>query len=297
MGGAPRSAHRDQPGTCDDSSPTRNDKVAFPTVGDTRRMATAIHPVDEMLPAPKLFTLGLQHVLVMYAGAIAVPLIVGRALQLPPEDVAFLISADLFCCGVVSILQSLGLTPWFGVRMPVMMGASVAAVGSMVVMAGMPGVGITGIFGATIAAGLFGLLIAPFMSRIVRFFPPLVTGTVITSIGMSLFPVAINWAGGGSEAGSHYGAPEYLMLSSLVLVLMAIPMSFVNPRAGRSINLMIALLTYVVYSNLLSVSVARVAQGKLDFAVGVWAVHAGMALLLIFMFAQRMQLIRLRFAR
>ena len=86
-------------------------------------------------------------------------------------------------------------------------------------------------------------------------------------------------------------------LSSLVLVLMAIPMSFVNPRAGRSINLMIALLTYVVYSNLLSVSVARVAQGKLDFAVGVWAVHAGMALLLIFMFAQRMQLIRLRFER
>jgi len=86
-------------------------------------------------------------------------------------------------------------------------------------------------------------------------------------------------------------------LSSLVLVLMAIPMSFVNPRAGRSINLLIALLTYVVYSNLLSVSVARVAQGKMDFAVGVWAVHAAMALLLVFMFAQRMQLIRLRLAR
>ncbi|HEX6692741.1 MAG TPA: LPS export ABC transporter permease LptF [Burkholderiales bacterium] len=86
-------------------------------------------------------------------------------------------------------------------------------------------------------------------------------------------------------------------LSSLVLVLMAIPMSFVNPRAGRSVNLLIALLTYVVYSNLLSVSVARVAQGKMDFAVGVWAVHAAMALLLVVMFAQRMQLIRLRLAR
>src|SRR5262249_18399901 len=85
-------------------------------------------------------------------------------------------------------------------------------------------------------------------------------------------------------------------VSALVLVLMAIPMSFVNPRAGRSINLMIALLTYVVYSNLLSVSVARVAQGRMDFSVGAWLVHAGMALLLIFMFAQRMQIIRLRFA-
>jgi lipopolysaccharide export system permease protein len=78
---------------------------------------------------------------------------------------------------------------------------------------------------------------------------------------------------------------------------MAIPMSFVNPRAGRSINLMIALLTYIVYSNLLSVSVARVAQGRMDFAVGSWLVHAGMVLLLLFMFAQRMQLIRLRLAR
>jgi lipopolysaccharide export system permease protein len=86
-------------------------------------------------------------------------------------------------------------------------------------------------------------------------------------------------------------------VSSLVLVLMAIPMSFVNPRAGRSVNLLIALLTYVVYSNLLSVSMARVAQGKMDFALGVWAVHAAMAVLLVVMFAQRMQLIRLRMAR
>ena len=91
----------------------------------------------------------------------------------------------------------------------------------------------------------------------------------------------------------RFGIP----VSSLILVLMAIPMSFVNPRAGRSVNLMIALLTYVVYSNLLSVSVARVAQGKLDFAVGAWAVHAAMVLLLVVLFAQRMQLIKLRFAR
>jgi lipopolysaccharide export system permease protein len=91
----------------------------------------------------------------------------------------------------------------------------------------------------------------------------------------------------------RFGIP----VSSLILVLMAIPMSFVNPRAGRSVNLMIALLTYVVYSNLLSVSVARVAQGRMDFTTGAWAVHAAMVLLLLFLFAQRMQLIKLRFAR
>jgi len=86
-------------------------------------------------------------------------------------------------------------------------------------------------------------------------------------------------------------------VSALVLVLLAIPISFVNPRAGRSANLLFALFTYVAYSNLISVSQARVAQGRLDFAIGLWLVHAVMALLLLFMFAQRMQLIRLRIGR
>jgi lipopolysaccharide export system permease protein len=86
-------------------------------------------------------------------------------------------------------------------------------------------------------------------------------------------------------------------ISALVLVMLAIPMSFVNPRAGRSANLLFALFTYIVYSNLLSVSQARVAAGRMDFGIGWWLVHAGMVLLLVFMFAQRMQLIRLRIGR
>jgi lipopolysaccharide export system permease protein len=86
-------------------------------------------------------------------------------------------------------------------------------------------------------------------------------------------------------------------VSAAVLVLLAIPMSFVNPRAGRSANLLFALLTYIVYANLLSVSQARVAQGRLDFGIGLWLVHAAMVALLLFMFARRMQLIRLRLGR
>src|SRR2546427_9317605 len=73
-------------------------------------MQSSVHPVDEMLPAGKLTALGLQHVLVMYAGAVAVPLIVGRALNLPPEQVAHLISADLFCCGLITLIQAMGAT-------------------------------------------------------------------------------------------------------------------------------------------------------------------------------------------
>jgi len=94
-----------------------------------------LHPVDEKLPTGKLAALGLQHVLVMYAGAVAVPLIVGRALKLSPQDVAYLISADLFCCGLVTLIQSLGATQWFGIRLPVMMGVTFASVAPMVAMA------------------------------------------------------------------------------------------------------------------------------------------------------------------
>ena len=167
------------------------------------------------LPWLQQLLVSLQHVLLMYGGAVAVPLIVGQAAGLSRDEIAFLINADLLVAGIATLVQSLGIGP-LGIRMPVMMGASFAAVSSMVVMAGMPGVGMTGIFGATIAAGAFGLLIGPFVCRIVRFFPPLVTGTVITAIGLSLFPVAVNWAGGGSST-SQFGSVHYLGIAAAVL--------------------------------------------------------------------------------
>ena len=157
--------------------------------------ASAIHPVDEILPLPRLGALGLQHVLVMYAGAVAVPLIVGRALKLTPDQVALLISADLFVCGVVTLIQSLGATQWFGIRLPVMMGVTFAAVAPMIAIANSnPGVaGAQLIFGSIIGAGAVSILIAPIVSRMLRFFPPVVTGTIIAVIGISLMRVGINW--------------------------------------------------------------------------------------------------------
>ncbi|MDZ5459910.1 nucleobase:cation symporter-2 family protein [Azohydromonas lata] len=163
-------------------------------------MATSqTHPVDERLPTGRLAALGLQHVLVMYAGAVAVPLIIGRALKLSPEQVAMLISADLFCCGLVTLIQSLGFGRHFGIRLPVMMGVTFAAVGPMVAMANAQG-GVEGaraIFGAIIGAGLISMAIAPLVSRLLRFFPPVVTGSIIAVIGISLMRVGVGWALGG----------------------------------------------------------------------------------------------------
>jgi len=178
-------------------------------------MAQTIHPVDEVLPFGPMLAVGIQHVLVMYAGAIAVPLIIGAALKLPKEQVAFLISSDLFACGIVTLIQCIGV--WkFGIRLPVIMGVSFAPVGPMVAMAS-SGAGLPAIFGATIAAGLFAIVIAPFFGRLMRFFPPIVTGTIILTIGMTLFPVAINWAGGGRGA-PHFGDPRNLMIAAIVLL-------------------------------------------------------------------------------
>src|SRR5271154_1083845 len=199
-------------------------------------MSTDIHPVDEVLPAPKLLTLGLQHVLVMYAGAVAVPLIIGRALKLSPEEVAFLISADLFACGLATLVQCIGF-PGVGIRLPVMMGVTFASVGPMLSMAAAPDIGILGIYGSVISAGIFAFLAAPFVSRLLPLFPPVVTGTIIMVIGISLMRVGINWAGGG--------------LPTLTKVGEGVPGACPNPGYGQLQGLGIALFVLVVILGLI----------------------------------------------
>ena len=200
------------------------------------QMEQAVHPVDEILPAPRLITLGLQHVLVMYAGAVAVPLILGRALKLSPEEVAFLISADLFACGLATLVQTVGF-PGVGIRLPVMMGVTFASVGPMLSMAAAPDVGLLGIYGSVIAAGLFAFLAAPFISRLLPLFPPVVTGTIILVIGISLMRVGINWAGGG--------------LPTMMKVVDGVRGDFPNPAYGQLPGLGIALFVLLVILGLI----------------------------------------------
>ena len=198
-------------------------------------MTNTVHPVDERLPTGKLAALGLQHVLVMYAGAVAVPLIVGRALKLNPEQVAMLISADLFCCGIVTLIQSLGATQWFGIRLPVMMGVTFASVAPMVAMANSnPGVAGAGlIFGSIIGAGVISILIAPLVSRMLRYFPPVVTGTIIAVIGISLMRIGINWIFGNpfGPTAPNIVNPEH---AKWLADMQALAGSAVTPAAGAS---------------------------------------------------------------
>ncbi|MBM7866955.1 purine permease [Heliobacterium gestii] len=175
-----------------------------------------VHPVDEKLPMGQLFTYGLQHVLAMYAGAVAVPLILANALGLSTEQLIFLINADLFTCGIATIIQTVGF--WkVGVRIPMIQGVTFAAVTPMIIIG--KSQGLTGIYGAIIVAGLFTFLLAPYFSRLLRFFPPVVTGTIITIIGITLMPVAVRWAGGGNPA-----APDFANMTNIGLALITLVM-------------------------------------------------------------------------
>lgn len=153
-----------------------------------------VHPVDEVLPIPQLAAYGFQHVLAFYAGAVLVPIILAGALGLSSEQLIHLINADLFTCGIASILQAWGLGK-VGVRLPLLQGVTFTAVSPMIAIGLAAGGGVTGllqIYGAVLVAGLFTFFAAPYFARLIRFFPPIVTGSVILIIGIALLPVAAN---------------------------------------------------------------------------------------------------------
>ncbi|MEU7703595.1 nucleobase:cation symporter-2 family protein [Streptomyces sp. NPDC015492] len=168
-----------------------------------------------------MLTSGLQHVAAMYAGVVAPPLIVGAAVGLSGTELTFLTGASLFTAGLATFLQTLGV--WkIGARLPFVNGVTFAGVAPMLAIVDTTddkADALPVIFGAIIVAGLLGFLAAPWFSRLVRFFPPVVTGTVITLIGVSLLPVAFGWAQGPNPAADDYGSTTFLSLAAITLVV------------------------------------------------------------------------------
>ena len=184
-----------------------------------------IHPVDQVLPAWQLFVYGLQHVLAMYSGAVAVPLILAAALHLDTETLIYIINADLFTCGIATLIQTIGLGSYVGARLPLMQGCTFAAVTPMIMIgAGADGgsMGLRTIYGAVIVAGIICLVLCRYFSKMLRFFPPVVTGTVVTIIGLSLMPVAVIWIGGGNPTAADFCSPEHILLALFVLIIILI---------------------------------------------------------------------------
>lgn len=218
-----------------------------------------IDSVSERLRPSKLVLMALQHVLVMYAGAIATPLILGAALSLPKEQIAFLINADLMAGGLVTLIQTIGFGG-VGIRLPIMMGVTFTAIGPMIAIGANPEQGLLGIYGATIAAGMFGLVMAPFVGKLLRYFPPIVTGTEILAVGLSLMGVAAAWAGGGF-GNPDFGKPMYLAISGTVLLLI-----IVLVRKDRGLVSSLAILLALIAGFVISIPLGQVSFDGLQDA-------------------------------
>ncbi|CAM5784151.1 MULTISPECIES: nucleobase:cation symporter-2 family protein [Brevibacillus] len=171
-----------------------------------------------MLSKQKTLTLGMQHVLAMYAGAVIVPLIIGDALNLTPTQIAYLIAADLFTSGIATLLQVIG-TRYTGIKLPVVLGCTFTAVGPIIAIASSSNLATA--YGAIILSGLFVVLAAPLFGKLLRFFPTVVQGSVVTIIGLSLIPVAMNNVAGGA-GNPDFGHPRNLLLAlgTLVVILL-----------------------------------------------------------------------------
>ncbi|WP_099222224.1 nucleobase:cation symporter-2 family protein [Listeria costaricensis] len=196
-----------------------------------------------MLGKGRILALGFQHVLAMYAGAVIVPLLIGGALGFNGEQMTYLVSIDIFMCGIATLLQ-LTVNRFFGIGLPVVLGCAVQAIAPIILIGQEMGIG--AIYGSIIVSGLFVLLIAPFFSRIVRFFPPVVTGSVVTVIGLTLIPVAINNLAGGE------GAKDFGSLYNLGLGFGTLLLIICVYRFGKGFSKAIAVLIGLVGGSLVA---------------------------------------------
>lgn len=197
----------------------------------------------------KNFVLGFQHLLAMYSGDVLVPLLIGQYLHFSTLQMTYLVSIDIFMCGVATLLQ-LKRTPATGIGLPVVLGCAVQAVTPLESIGGK--LGITYMYGAIIAAGVFVFLIAGFFAKLKRFFPPVVTGSLITIIGFTLVPVGFQDLGGGSATAHSFGDPTNLLIGFLTITIILLFNAF-----GRGFIKSIAIL--------LGILIASFAAGAMGF--------------------------------
>ncbi|MGF2616807.1 purine permease [Rossellomorea vietnamensis] len=200
----------------------------------------------------KLSSLAIQHVLAMYAGAVIVPLIVGGALGLTGEQLTYLVSIDILMCGVATILQ-VWKNRFFGIGLPVVLGCTFTAVGPMIAIGGQ--YGIPAIYGSILVSGLFVMVISKYFGELIRFFPPVVTGSVVTIIGITLIPVAMNNMAGG-EGSADFGALSNIGLAFGTLLFIILLFRFFKGFV-RAVAILLGLLAGTIAAGFM---------GKVDFS-------------------------------
>lgn len=211
---------------------------------------------ENVLTNSKAFVYGLQHVFGMCAGILAVPIMIGNEAKVTSAEMMMLISATLFVAGIATLIQSIGFKEFIGVRMPLMLGASSNPTSTMLVIVASSSIGggkaLSIIFTSTIIAGLFCFLVAPIFSKLLRFFPKIVTGTIITLMGIYLIPVAVRWCAGGVTTAANYKSVENIMLSfGVLLIIVAL-----NKWGGKVLGSM-SILIGIILGTIISVILGK----------------------------------------
>ena len=176
----------------------------------------------------KAMVLGLQHLLAMYSGSILVPMMIGKALGYNTEQLTYLVSTDIFMWGIATFLQ-LQLHKHFGIGLPVVLGVAFQSVAPLTIIGQSHGSG--AMFGALIVSGIFVVF-----SELARFFPAIVTGSVITTIGLTLIPVAI-----GNMGGNTSDPTSQSVALSLITVLVILLVNIFTKDFLKSISILIGL--------------------------------------------------------
>jgi xanthine permease len=217
----------------------------------------------------QIFSLGVQHMLAMYAGAIIVPLIIGGALGFSQKELTYLVSIDLLMCGVATLLQATS-NRFSGIGLPVVLGCNFTAVSPIIAIGKQYGV--SAIYGSIIAAGIFVLICAPLFSKIGKLFPPVVTGSVVTIIGITLIPAAINDMAGGAGS-KDFGSLSNLALAFGVLLFIIVLYRFFTGFI-RSISILIGLIFGTIVAGFMG-KVNFQAVGEADWVHGVHPFYFG----------------------
>ena len=210
------------------------------------------HGLDAPLPLVSTVLLGLQHVLAMFVGIITPPLLVGTALKLPLADVSFLVSMSLFTSGLNTFMQVSRFGP-VGSGLLSVQGTSFVFVG-LAIQTGLAG-GPALIFGMSLALSCVPMIISRFIGPARKLFPPVVTGSVVMLIGVSLIQVGFTEFAGG------FGAPDFGSLANLSLGALVMGIIVVVHGWGSPF-----LSTLSIATGLVTGYVVAALVGKIDFA-------------------------------
>ena len=160
-------------------------------------------------------SIALQHLVAMIVGCVTPAIIIANVIGLPQDERVLLIQGSLVMSAVSTFLQLFPIGKRFGSGLPVILGVSFAYLPSMQAIASSGG-GIASIMGATLVGGIVALIVGIFVTKIRKLFPPVITGTVVFTIGLSLYPTAINYMAGGASNTYEFVVETKHLSSALV---------------------------------------------------------------------------------